>query len=266
MRSHRLALILASFLLTGACSTDQRTDVATGSSDARVGQLMRVAEGSSQAGDENAAADLFARANRIAPEEPAPLIGLGRSLRRLGDYESARAAYQAALDLAPDNADALFGLGLTLLRLNEPETAIQHLDVAAAMRPDDPAIFNALGVAQDLTGAHVEAQMAYIKGLKTSPDDAALNNNHALSLALEGRFDEAVDLMNRLTGKPSVSRRDRQTLALIHALAGDLDAAERVASGDLSGSELSQNIRFYRALQTLGPAERARAVLSGSIR
>ena len=68
------------------------------------------------------------------------------------------------------------------------------------MRPDDPAIFNALGVAQDLTGAHVEAQMAYIKGLKTSPDDAALNNNHALSLALEGRFDEAADLMNRLTG------------------------------------------------------------------
>lgn len=265
MRSYRLALILAPLLLIGACSTDRRTDVPAGSGDARVGQLMRVAEGSSQAGDDNAAADLFARANRIAPEDPAPLIGLGRSLRRLGQYEAARSAYQAALDQAPENTDALYGLGLTLLRLNQPETGIPHLEAAAALRPGDPAILNALGVARDLTGAHLDAQAAYLAGLKETPEDPALNNNHALSLALGGRFDEATDLMNGLTGKPSASRRDRQTLALIYALAGDLAAAERVAAGDLSGPELSQNIRFYRALQTLGPEERARAVLSGSI-
>ncbi|MEQ9200271.1 MAG: hypothetical protein RLN80_09800, partial [Rhodospirillales bacterium] len=138
-------------------------------------------------------------------------------------------------------------------------------DAAAKARSGDPAILNALGVARDLTGAHAEAQTVYLSGLQAVPDDPALNNNLALSLALGGLFDAATDLMKELIAQPSASRRDRQTLALIHALAGDLDAAERVASDDLSGAELSQNIRFYRALQTLGPEARARAVLLGSI-
>ena len=79
----RLACLIAA-LLVSACVTGGPQDLESGSDDARVNQLMRVADGAAAAGDNAAAADLFARAARIDPAAPGPLIGLGRSLRRLG--------------------------------------------------------------------------------------------------------------------------------------------------------------------------------------
>ena len=64
---------------------------------------------------------------------------------------------------------------------------------------------------------------------------------------------------------PGATRRDRQTLALVHALAGDTDEAGRIAQSDIYGAELEQNLRFYKALQGLSPESRRKAVLLGVI-
>jgi tetratricopeptide (TPR) repeat protein len=110
---------------------------------------------------------------------------------------------------------------------------------------------NALGVAYDLQARHDLAAKTYRQGLAVAPMSVPLRNNLALSLALEGRFDEAVDTLRPIAEGPAATRRTRQNLALVYGLKGDLDAAERLGRADLGESDLRRNLAYFAALRGL---------------
>jgi hypothetical protein len=93
------------------------------------------------------------------------------------------------------------------------------------------------------------------------PGSESVRNNLALSLALQDRFGEALDILRPLAEGPNSTRRARQNLALVFGLQGDMAAAERVSRIDLGGEDLASNLAYFAALRGMeAPSIRALAL------
>lgn len=181
--------------------------------------------------------------------------------------------YKQALKLAPQDPAPYVGLGRVYLVQHQPGEAASYLAQAIKKGADAAFVWNDSGVAYDQLRRHKEAQQMYRAGLAKFPSDHALRNNLALSLAMTNDFAEAETLLRALVAEPNTSPRDRENLALVLGLEGNTEEARRVSQSDLDGASLDNNSRFYEYARSLmtgepvadtsagaAPAEAARAV------
>jgi tetratricopeptide (TPR) repeat protein len=158
--------------------------------------------------------------------------------------------------VAPQDAAPLIGLGRVYLVEHKPGEAVSYLDLAIKRGATAAFVWNDKGVALDQLRRHQEAQQAYRTGLNNYPNDRALRNNLALSLAMAREFREAESMLRILASDPGATARTRQNLALVLGLEGDDAGARRIAEADLDGAALDNNEHFYdymRALMTGTP-------------
>jgi Flp pilus assembly protein TadD len=85
-----------------------------------------------------------------------------------------------------------------------------------------------------------------------APANVQITNNYGLSLALVGRYDEAIAMLEQAVQDPSATARFRQNLALAYGLAGQRDAAERIAGLDLDDAAVAHNLSYYDLLRQAG--------------
>jgi Flp pilus assembly protein TadD len=245
-RRGALAALLAAALLGGCASAGQAPATAAGAPSPD--GLMRMADKARGRGELPVAASLYRRAHDADPQRARPLVSLGQVLMDMQRPDQASEAFSAALVIEPRNLDALRGLGHAKLTLNEPEQAIPPLKQALAQAANDFRVLNALGVAHDLTGDRKGAHQYYRTGLKLAPDNAPLRSNYALSLALSGEKDAALETIAPLAGAPMATPQQRQTVALVYGLAGDKAEAERLARMDLDEAAVQANMQRIAAL------------------
>ena len=98
-----------------------------------------------QAGRNDIAVELIARAIRQDPSRPAYYCNLGEAHRVAGQLEQAVAAFRAAIQLSPDFAAAHYNLGNALKAIAQFDAAIDEYRQAAALRPDFAPAWNNLG-------------------------------------------------------------------------------------------------------------------------
>jgi hypothetical protein len=60
----------------------------------------------------------------------------------------------------------------------------------------------------------------------------------------------------------TASPQERQTLALIYGLKGNIPEADRLNRIDLDEAAVGHNLAFYQSLRELSPDARSRAILS----
>src|SRR3546814_2977922 len=72
-----------------------------------------------------------------------------------------------------------------------------HFDRALRSKPEDPRAYNALGILRDQAGEHAAAQILYRQALERDPANFSVRNNLGLSLALDGKRDEAIEETGR---------------------------------------------------------------------
>lgn len=192
--------------------------------------MMRIGQSAEAAGDTLTAINIYDRARQKDPNDPEPLNAMGRVLLTTGQVQRAAAVYE--------------------------ELRNRHRGFIPA--------YVGLGVAYDLQGRHHQAQQVYNDGLAQAPDNAALRNNMALSLALAGDSQAAVMVLSEIAGGPQSTARSRQNLALIYGLAGRTEEAAHWARADLSEAEVQGNLKLYRKLRTMvGTPELRRVLLQG---
>lgn len=226
--------------------------------------IMHVADAARSGGDFGNAVSMYRHAAKMEFSRPEPLIGLGDTLLQMGQANDAILNYNAALALNPRAPEALRGLAKAYLKTGRPDLAGNPLAVAFQDTPNDPKLLMLIGVADDFIGQHEEAQGRYVQGLRLAPGDRAISLNLALSLALSGRYGEAVGLLQPVVHAPGATPRERQTLALIYGLKGDQREARQLALIDLDPASADHNLAFYESLRRLTPDARSRAVLSAS--
>lgn len=224
--------------------------------------LMRIGAAARAGGDLPNAVGVYRRAAEMAPQDPAPLIAAGDVLLQMGEVNEAIVSYHAALVRPGDTQGAQIGLAKAFLKTGKPQLALDPLSKTLAEAPDDPKLLLLLGVTKDLSDQHWEAQDLYRHGLSVAPGDPALTVNFALSLALSGSYPNAIAVLQPLAMSPAGSAQERQTLALIYGLNGDVAEAARLGRIDLDAAAVEHNLAYYQTLRELSPEARSRAILS----
>jgi len=193
-RTATLALALIPWLAACAVS-DQRPESAeaVGALSAEAG--IRLALASRAGGDLTSAVSALRTLAESHPRSLEVALGLGDTLFEAHAYDEAQAAYQRARTLAPDQPGPLVGLGRVALARRQPAEALALLQQALALAPDHVGALNVAGVAQEYLGHSREAQEHFRRGLTLDPGNRTLKNNLALSLALSRHQQAALALL-----------------------------------------------------------------------
>lgn len=254
-----LAILLTPVIMAG-CAPDPlaesvylRHGVAAGG---KAAALARVAASSLAAGDLATAAGLYRQAHSIDPKNARHLIGLGNTLAKLGQFDEAAEAFDLATKRAPRDVDAKHGYGNSLIALGRPNSALTQFEAALALR-EAARTYNGIGVANDMLGDHVAAEAHYRTALVLEPGNLTVRNNLALSLAVTGKFVEAIAILRRAITDPRAGARHRLNLALVYGLAGESAAAAEIARIDLDEESVMRNLAYYRTLRALDDSRAA---------
>lgn len=188
-----------------------------------------------QKGDRDGAIDLLQRSHDAAPEQPAPLLTLGKVYFDSRQFDQARDALSKALTLDPnqggahttlghvalaqgdtrlaeqhfrtslragDDPHAFAGLAMVACDFGQVDTAVKNANQAAQMQPQDPLIQFTLGRALLLNGNHAFAEQAFNNALALRPNFPQVH--HALGMLMldNGRPTEAEQQFGRLRSEP----------------------------------------------------------------
>jgi len=271
-RAPLLATLLGStaLLLVAACSTGKETVPEQQASDDQLimqqsdqaTKLMSLGNSLREKGDLVSAAEVYQRAANADPESPLPPAALGDTLRHLGKYAEAEEIYHNELAKHPYSGLALQGYGILLIEQNQPDAAIALLTPAVDEDQADHRVFNVLGIAYDALGDHTEAQNQYLAGLAKAPGNRSLSNNMALSLALQERYDAAIDQIKGLLTGTDADKPLLHNMALIYGLAGKIAESGAVLRDLLPEADVVNNLAYYQNLRSMEPADRRAAILS----
>jgi len=229
---------------------------------AKAEQLVRIGKTTRKGGDLQSATTFFNRAAVLNPNDAEPLYELGMTLAVLQDYRPAAAALEQSIKIDGKNMEARRIYGNVLIALDRPNDAIEQFEAAKELAEEKaPRIYNGLGVAMDMAGRHADAQAAYKKAIEQDPDGLSAKNNLALSLAINGNYEEAIILLQGVSESPLSSARNRLNLALVYGLMGDLNRAAQAASKDLPRDDVRKNLMRYQELSRMNAEARAEALL-----
>jgi Flp pilus assembly protein TadD len=137
------------------------------------------------------------------------------------------------------SAEQAYKDGLSLYQ-NQPQTVLKLALVQIAQGKNDQA------------AAFLEAG----RGLLDASD-------YGLALALAGRLQEAIAVLDQAARGPNSDSRVRQNLALAYALSGDWQQARVIAAQDVAASELEGRLQQWMALTTPTAASDQVAALLG---
>ncbi|MBN8808352.1 MAG: tetratricopeptide repeat protein [Sphingomonas sp.] len=218
-----------------------------------------------QTSEDNRAADALAADMRLLAANPLDieaLVTAGELTLKLGDPTAAAGFFTRAEKLDPNNPRVKAGWGSLMVRAERPGEALRRFQEAEA-RGLDPARYAAdRGLAYDLVGQQERAQRDYRLVLRNGVDDE-VTRRYALSLAISGRKDEALKLLD-----PLLLRSDRaawRSRAFVLAMTGDTAGAEKIAQTMMSPGLGAGLAPFFRRLPQLSAADRAFAVNFGEL-
>lgn len=114
----------------------------------------------------------------------------------------------------------------------------------------DASVHSALGSALDQQGRHAEARQQYDRALQLKPNDLAIYNNIGMSFLLEGNLRQAEATFRQAAAMPGGqgNARVRQNLALSVGLQGRFDEAREIASRDLPAAEVEANMAYLKGM------------------
>ncbi len=192
--------------------------------DRQAAQLHEQAAGSLQQGQLAAALTQMEQAVALSPRDAGYRLLLADIYLKSGRFESARATYADVLELDPANVRGGLSFALTQIALGRPQAAVQPLE--------------------DLAGRAPAADVG-------------------LALALAGRIDRAIELLDHAARSPSATPRTRQNLALAYAMSGDWRRARAIAAQDLSPADVAPRMQQWAAFSRPGAAPTHVAALLG---
>lgn len=248
LRRMSMALALGASLPLGACGTDYTLSSPRGDS---YEVALRQADTARGSGDYNSAIPLYGKALQIDPGGAEAKIGLGQSFLAIGANEEAAAQFRDVLEKRGGNNIARRGLASALLAMNQTALAMQQLEAAVRSDPRDYRALNAMGVALDMQGRHVEAQERYTQGLQIAPENLSLRSNLGLSLAICGEAGPALDLLIPAASSRSADVRVRQNLAFAYAMAGDFEKSLQLSRRDVGEQEAQRQLSYFMQLRSL---------------
>jgi Flp pilus assembly protein TadD len=243
----RLPFALLALSALGACAT-------TGELGRQDAETAAPAPASSEArasiGREDMLSQMtfWAQEYSAHPEDIDAARHFTEALRLGGRAERAVQIAGEALQRHPEDPQLLMTYGLSQIAFGKPQDALRPLALVAQADARDWRARSALGVALDQLGRFAEARRAYQEALAIRPDDAAVLTNLGVSHLLAGEPEDAEPILRQASALPNAPPEARQNLAISIALQGRFEEAEQLERIDLPPAAAAANIAYLRGL------------------
>jgi Flp pilus assembly protein TadD len=235
----KLAIIVVLAASLGACANKPKTGDITGS----IRNPFATTENNPRSEVER-----LGEAYKQKPADTAVAIAYAQALRKTDQNAQAVAVLEQATIKNPKDKALAGEYGRALAESGRLQQALEVL--SRAHTPDQPdwRVLNAQGAINDQLGSYKAARRYYQAALKIAPEESAVLSNLGLSYILSKELKLAESTLRRAAANPRAEPRVRQNLALSLALQGKFEEAEKIAAGDLSPEEASDNIAALRDL------------------
>ena len=126
---------------------------------------------------------------------------LGYTFEQQKEYKQAITAYKRALDIDKDNLDAQRGLANSLLEDNQIDAALDEYKQVADADPQDAQAYLKMSDIYRREGKYSDAMATLKKAESLVQDSLEIPYNEALIDEAQGKFDEAIQLLQDLVTK-----------------------------------------------------------------
>lgn len=174
-----------------------------------------IAVAAEASGNTDLAMSMYAEAAAEAPGNSGIQLRYAATLIKAGKIEQARDILTRNLANTSDPVEIRRGLGMIDVMSGLHAQAIAELDKVIAVHPKDVPALVDKAVAMDLAGQHAQAQDIYRIAQGLLPNDPVIANNLALSLALQGRMDEARTVLNPFRDSGALPERMKITMKIL---------------------------------------------------
>jgi Flp pilus assembly protein TadD len=183
----------------------------------------------------------------IDPKDSEAGIGLASALRALGRNDEAADAAERVLLFAPKSEDALLESARAHIASGHGFYAIAPLKQAETLYPKDWRPASLLAVAMEQDERPDEAVLAYNRAMKLSPGNPAVLSNFGLFYTTHGDAATGEALLRQAAAQPGATAQERQNLALVLGLKGQLAEAERLIREDLPPETADADLAYLKA-------------------
>jgi D-alanyl-D-alanine carboxypeptidase len=218
-----LSLVAFASIMSGCAAPQSHVASFGGKTNGEIGLATR-AMAALNSNDVPTAIDLAERAVQKTPDDAGFRALLGNAYFAGGRFQSAEQAYKDSLSIYSNQPQVVLKLALVEIGLGKNAEALGFLE--AGREVIDPA-------------------------------------DYGLAVALAGRPDAAIQVLQDIARRPDADARVRQNLALAYALSGDWTNARTVASQDVPADQLDARIHQWMQLASPGKGSTAVAALVG---
>ena len=186
------------------------------------------------------AAGAFLNVLESRPDDAMAHTNLGAALRALGEQARALDHMKRAVDLDPNFASARNNLGQFLLESGRPDQALPHCQAAVALQPEmAEAHLSILGNVYRRCVHFAEARWCYGEAVRKNPEMSQACVSLALTLQLEGRWDDALPWLRRA----------------LEVQPGSLDYLALLAEAEVDREHFAESIECYQKMIERDPGD-----------
>jgi Flp pilus assembly protein TadD len=266
-RAFEIIASLGLSLMAGACSQatstlQQQLAAATPTRAAEPPKPTTAAAPATDGRSELAkATEYWGQAYAKNPSDAQAALNYARNLKAMGEKRQALAVLQQTSMMNATHRGINAEYGRLALEFDQVSLAQKLLEQAEDPTNPDWRTTSARGTALAKQGRYREAATFYEKSLTLSPEQPSTLSNLALAYAMEGEVDKAEPLLKRAAGNGSPDGRINQNLALVLSLQGKYDEAKLTGARDLAPDKAAANVDYLRSIVQLD----AKPLATGSL-
>lgn len=242
----KLALLAATAVLAltlAGCSTTGRDNQTTGS----ISRLSKpVTE--MNAGELRQAANSVGKAYEKNPKDRQAGLNYANLLRMTGRNDQALAVMQQVAIFHPTDREVLAAYGKSQAAAGQLEQALTTIQRAQTPDRPDWRLKSAEGAILDQLGRAADARSRYREALDLQPNEPSVLSNLGMSYVLQRDLRTAETYLRSAAQQSAADSSVRQNLALTVGLQGRFDEAEQIARQELSSEQAEANVAYLRGM------------------
>jgi tetratricopeptide (TPR) repeat protein len=191
--------------------------------------------------------DAHARRQERLPADETPIAdAMAQAAAEMAQhrYAQAREIYYEILAREPDNADAVANYGICLCCVGSTLPGLRTISHSISLDPRNPLRHSTLARMFQLLGRFAESEAAYLNALALDPNNLGILSDLSQVVAAQKRFDEALQLADRVLAPAPNSALAHLRKGLIFEQAGRLAEARRSVH---TAAELDPNLADAQA-------------------